>query len=486
MKTSSILPQRAGAKRKRPRPIPGTEHFGWLRVVKAWKVGDSGYEKAQVECLSCGSRFQNSWAKYCNGARPCRNCGGGRTRNQRISMAEIERRMKGKVVWKIIREIPPSERSPSRQHRREFLCECICGHKRVKRLGDLIAKDTTNISCGCYKSHYWSTKSKTHGMCRTKVYARFHAARRANTLAPEVSDFKSFYAMTGDLPFPEARLIRDDITKPIGPGNFRWGTAKDIHRSKEKLITVRGETHNVATWCRRFDIRRDHWDHRVSSGQMTWEQVFEKALDGIVKPTKKRKVFVSSEEIEKLVEDNIGLARWQAGKWYHRELPRGMNEDDILAAAMKGLWQAARRYRGQKNGRPVKFSSYAVPAIQNEIIRTVNDGGLKGYRQRSGSPKPDKPVKVVSDWKDVGGDEVKAWDLGIGATPDFTHHIESQDYVEHLLLKLTDEKQREVVRRCVIGGEKLESLAKEEGLTAMAITHRKNKALEILREALVA
>lgn len=64
-------------------------------------------------------------------------------------------------------------------------------------------------------------------------------------------------------------------------------------------------------------------------------------------------------ERDKLIEDNIKLVYFVLNKYY----PTYVNDEDIIQTGMIGLCRAADKYDCDKG----TFSTYAVPAIQNEI-----------------------------------------------------------------------------------------------------------------------
>jgi RNA polymerase sigma factor (sigma-70 family) len=484
---SSIIPKRRGANRTRPRPIPGTEHFGWCRVVKAWKQhsGKTAYEKVIVECITCGKRFRNSWARYCSGSMPCLKCGGGQGRGTKLTIPEIQQRLPAGMRWKLVRELDQEERR--RRGHREFLVECSCGTKRRKFLGELIGKTRTNLSCGCYKSEFQSNRCRTHGMTRSKVYYRHRAALNAGRLVPEWHRFEDFLAAMGDIPFPGAVLVRDDGTKPFGPGNARWGTKSETPIHGQKLFTRDGVTKNVRAWCDHFGIRRDTWDHRVSKGEMTWPQVFDLAERGEIKPAipRKRAKAMEESEVEKIVKQYRPLAlargsmRWAAGG-----LPAGVTKEDCEAFALEGLWHAARSYKTGRKHQPA-FATWAIPIIKQRIDRALihlRPRGFKGREAQQRAREEGRDIRIVSANKVVDGEEVNAWDRGVGATADFTLSLESSEYVEHLLLKVSDEKTRSIIRRCVVEGEMAKEVAQEMGMSYSLLLYYKTRGLEQLRE----
>lgn len=85
----------------------------------------------------------------------------------------------------------------------------------------------------------------------------------------------------------------------------------------------------------------------------------------------------SSRDVEHLVEDNLKLARYAAntaGIWPAERY------DDVLADAMFGLWDAARRWDATR----ARFGTFAMPRIRGAIAdgRRQRDPLTRGSRQR--------------------------------------------------------------------------------------------------------
>ena len=62
--------------------------------------------------------------------------------------------------------------------------------------------------------------------------------------------FLAFYREIGDRPSPDMSVERIDNDKGYEPGNIKWATPKEQsnNTSKCKLITYKGETHNIKQW----------------------------------------------------------------------------------------------------------------------------------------------------------------------------------------------------------------------------------------------
>jgi RNA polymerase sporulation-specific sigma factor len=65
-------------------------------------------------------------------------------------------------------------------------------------------------------------------------------------------------------------------------------------------------------------------------------------------------------EAERLFEENEKLAYW----WVQNHYPLTQHTDDIIQAALIGLWKAASTFSPEKGN---KFATYAIICIRNEI-----------------------------------------------------------------------------------------------------------------------
>lgn len=74
-------------------------------------------------------------------------------------------------------------------------------------------------------------------------------------------------------------------------------------------------------------------------------------------------------ETDKIVENNIGLVHYVAGKF----TGRGVDYEDLVGIGSIGLVKAAKKFNKSLN---FKFSTYAVPLIIGEIKRYLRDDGI--------------------------------------------------------------------------------------------------------------
>lgn len=101
----------------------------------------------------------------------------------------------------------------------------------------------------------------------------------------------------------------------------------------------------------------------------------------------------SREEIEEMLEENLQLVPLVIS----RRFPTFICDDDIFQIGYIGLWNACKNYDESKNA---KFSSYAVQAIKNEIIKHFRSLQMK--KRCPPMPLVSLDCFVLDDDKSVG------------------------------------------------------------------------------------
>jgi hypothetical protein len=157
--------------------------------------------------------------------------------------------------------------------KREVLCRCECGQRKVFVDADL--RTGTSKSCGCFRRERASKLNKSHGQAgkrRTVLYQAWTSMRERCSrpdrwpsyvgigVFPEWQDrFEAFRDYVNEHlgPRPEGHSFdRIDNAKGYEPGNVRWATFQEQVRNRKSTvnITVDGFTRCLADWSRLNDI----------------------------------------------------------------------------------------------------------------------------------------------------------------------------------------------------------------------------------------
>ncbi len=124
-----------------------------------------------------------------------------------------------------------------------WTCRCECGSVYDYAMGNLRSGATTQCrECGLRTAQKGATK---HGKARTPIYTAWDRWKRLLWLCPEWQTFEVFYAAVGNPPDGKW-LCRPDPSKPLGPSNAVWLTAKERKRMHldlkiDEYVTLTGE-----------------------------------------------------------------------------------------------------------------------------------------------------------------------------------------------------------------------------------------------------
>lgn len=165
----------------------------------------------------------------------------------------------GRLV--ILKELPGTPR--------RFECQCDCGNLTVKYLGNLRNKSIhrgPTLSCGCVRSEVTANRNRTHGLTGTPEYGVWGGIHkrccdpkcksfpdyggRGITIAPEWSNFATFYADMGPRPTALHTIERRDTNGNYCKDNCCWVTRKEQNRNTRvtRLVLIAGEQRCVGEW----------------------------------------------------------------------------------------------------------------------------------------------------------------------------------------------------------------------------------------------
>ena len=155
-----------------------------------------------------------------------------------------------------------------------WLCECICGNKRILRARDIASGKTR--SCGCYRKELYKYRSNlpgpTHGRSHTTEHTIWLKMRqrclnpkhtfyyryggRGIKICARWDKFENFYLDMGSRPSREVTLDRVDNNGDYSPENCRWASKLEQgnNTSMNHFIEVNGISRSVTEWSRVLNI----------------------------------------------------------------------------------------------------------------------------------------------------------------------------------------------------------------------------------------
>jgi RNA polymerase sigma factor (sigma-70 family) len=173
---------------------------------------------------------------------------------------------------------------------------------------------------------------------------------------------------------------------------------------------------------------------------------------------------LTMEQANRLVSENLGLAR----KWASRQAPRvrtrrmGMDYDDLLSLGYLAMVRASRKYDPARN---VKFSTYAWLQMDFALLGLI----AAEITKRRGHPAPGR----LGDAAGAETDDDSAVDLAI--------KTEETNQINLEIGKL-DPRKAEVIRRRFFSGETLEAIARDLGITRERVRQIQNSAIHLLKK----
>ena len=190
----------------------------------------------------------------------------------------------------------------------------------------------------------------------------------------------------------------------------------------------------------------------------------------------------------KLVENNLGLAFHEAGKFRNK----GVDFDDLVAVAMVGLFRAARDYDPKR----AAFSTYATwwirQAIQREIANHRSTVRAPAYVQHALNKKLREGQELTRyERAAAAARKVELLDSDapiVDASPTPFEDAAARDQAQRLQSAVEDLEERAafVVRAVFLNGRTLAETAGLLGCSRPAVAHARDKALHHLRRKLAA
>lgn len=161
------------------------------------------------------------------------------------------------------------------------LYECICGKQKVIMQYSVESGNTK--SCGCLKKEIGS-RSRTHGMARTRFYAihqnMMNRCYNKNTSSYtkygargiEVCErwhvFANFYDDMFATYQDNSTIERNENDGPYSPSNCKWATRQEQawNRRSSKLIEFKGKKQCIGAWADELGMRQETLWARFNRG----------------------------------------------------------------------------------------------------------------------------------------------------------------------------------------------------------------------------
>lgn len=176
-----------------------------------------------------------------------------------------------------------TEESGRKHSRITWLCICECGNEIVLTSNRLLHPQGTK-SCGCIRSEKSAEKATSHGMSGTRIYEIWTGMKarcgrkghknyqryggRGITLCERWRDFENFYEDMKEGYEDHLTIDRKDNDGNYEPDNCRWATTQQqmSNYSRNKFITINGETDTVKNTCIKYNIPYDKTFRRLLRG----------------------------------------------------------------------------------------------------------------------------------------------------------------------------------------------------------------------------
>ena len=171
-------------------------------------------------------------------------------------------------------------------------CVCDCGNIAYVTTSNLTCNRIR--SCGCIKQELLMRRNITHNQRHTRLYEvwkgikqrcynpkhrAYHnwGGRGIKMCEDWKNNFQSFYNWSYANGYsPENQkdeknkltIDRIDVNGNYEPSNCRWVTRKvqASNMRTNKLITINGETHCIAEWCRIYNVHTSNYYKKINKG----------------------------------------------------------------------------------------------------------------------------------------------------------------------------------------------------------------------------
>ncbi|MBT9670431.1 hypothetical protein GPK34_00070 [Secundilactobacillus kimchicus] len=204
-----------------------------------------------------------------------------------VKMIDIKGQRFGRLV---AIKVDNSER-PANSTKAYWLCKCDCGNSTIVSSYEL--RHGTE-SCGCLIGESAKKRFTKHGGSGSKLYMVWSAmrqrcdnsnnkdypnygARGIHVSQDWAKDFAKFKIWSESHGYQEGlTLDRVDVNGNYEPDNCRWVTMK-VQANNERFnrrITFDGETHTLADWADKLEIKYPTLSNRINTYGWTVEKAF--------------------------------------------------------------------------------------------------------------------------------------------------------------------------------------------------------------------
>lgn len=261
------------------------KRFGKLVVIERdeTKILPSGQRKTYWKCkCDCGNDCSVSATNLQSGHSVSCGC------QQKISRLGHIKDLTGQKFGRLLVVKRADDKYYGGVRYTAWLCRCDCGNMTVVNTSSLTSGNTT--SCGCYSSELKSSRAKTHGMSKTRLYNIWNGmltrcynehstkydnyGKRGIKVCEEWHKFENFYewAKTSgyneDAKYGDCTIKREDVNGDYCPENCKWANSKEQanNTTTNKLITWNNETKTASQWEEIVGIKASVIRERLRNG----------------------------------------------------------------------------------------------------------------------------------------------------------------------------------------------------------------------------